>query len=43
MENTLVIWDARSGRVYFGEHAKIMRLAFGIPFDVGSVDVRNLS
>lgn len=27
----LLCWYRRSGVVYFGEHAKIMRLAFNIP------------
>ncbi len=30
-------WNYRSAVCYFGEHAKIMRMAFKIPADCGAV------
>lgn len=42
MNKPLIVYSPsfRSGSCYFGEHAEIMRLAFGISADVGEVVYR---
>ncbi len=39
LDSPLVVWNPwyRSAVCYFGEHAKIMRMAFNIPADCGAV------